>query len=183
MRKAVGLFIIVLAFSSFALDQSLVSKIQAAMDNEVAGKMIALLKEAEDQDLPLEPLENKILEGLAKQKPAEAILGAILTRKSRMAGIVQDNQGSVPSNYNHLLYTVEKRETVLPAVPNGPDRIKARGRVKTVKPALQRKMDRLAPDKSLDGKQKRLETIQKKMEAKERALEKRERALKKRKRK
>jgi hypothetical protein len=158
------------------------------MDPEAREKIQQLLDRAEELDLPVEMLERKIMEGLAKEKSGLRIAAAL---ESRLNSMIQASSGvkTGKKSFSQALFKVEAESSGSGGEQAGVSQgLNKDGEEKIGK--AQEKLDekgeellerhRQRLDKALDKKQDRLEKVlEKKQEKLEKALERKQELLEK----
>lgn len=96
-----ALAVALLLAPGIVLAQDGVARVRAGLDATAVARFDALLGQARSQDLPTEPLDNKALEGLAKQVPASRVILAV---EQRLSGLVRAREalGARPASADEI---------------------------------------------------------------------------------
>ena len=78
---------------------------------ETHNKVVKLLDEAGKKGLPVHMLENKVREGLAKEKSGEEIIKALQQRLKHMSQAASNKTGISKGGFSEELYSLEKENT------------------------------------------------------------------------
>jgi hypothetical protein len=115
MRKAsVILLLLLLIQSAFGFDKGLLDTLAYRWDKNSIDALQQILLTVEKKGLPTAQIENKVWEGLAKNRSAEEILAAVAHRQALMISVPA---GATVSDAARMLYEIEKKETVFRETP------------------------------------------------------------------
>ncbi|MBD3347430.1 MAG: hypothetical protein GF401_20430 [Chitinivibrionales bacterium] len=106
IKKAV--FASLLVTAVFSADTHLMREIRTQWNSSHVARIEHLLKDARQKGIPLDPLKNKIYEGLAKDVAPRLIIDAVAGRKHDLEMIILHNKESKSSHIEQKLYMKEK---------------------------------------------------------------------------
>ena len=102
----------------FASDQRLIKLVSSQWDTEHIQTLLRILHTAEQDGLNEQCLENKVREGIAKNKSAESIIIAVEKRETALRAIVKNEKNASHAAQSRLLFEAEKALSHSQPVPD-----------------------------------------------------------------
>jgi hypothetical protein len=93
----------------FASDSRLIETVSGLWGAEDAVTLQRILQAAETDGLAVTCLENKVREGIAKNKPSQSIIAAVEKRATALRAIVGNNKNPAIADQSNLLFESEKK--------------------------------------------------------------------------
>jgi hypothetical protein len=95
----------------FAADEGLIKTVSSQWDSQEVQTLLQILHAAEKDGLNVHCLENKVREGIAKNKPAKRIIAAVEKRETTLRAIVKKEKNLPAAAQSKLLFETEKAST------------------------------------------------------------------------
>jgi hypothetical protein len=121
MNRIFFLLLLAAITLGFASDQRLIKLVSSQWDTRHVQTLLLILHTAEQDGLNEQCLENKVREGIAKNKSAESIIIAVEKRETALRAIVKNEKNASLAAQSKLLFETEKASSHFQPVPDRHD--------------------------------------------------------------